>query len=280
MSLNALDTALVSLANASTALEYINRPTLKDIERARDKAKDAHEILDASAKLLKRGIYTVADAPPVETPLFASTGEPAANVHTEEPPAAAPLSPDLPTLGMNANLDHALSGMTEEEAQAAFDAKLELAESAWLEQGKKLKAFKAVRKAWAGRYAYNPAAAYDALTLALDTPGHDLLPPQQEEASTEPKPLGPVWPTPDFENTPLEDLIELFANGPMDALGTLIDGDTPEGEQREALKITWENSFDANPADTWFAAIAVLASDTLPLSLPDPLPAAPKGSAA
>jgi len=67
---NALDSALVDLAAASTALERTARPNLKDVEEARDRAKKAHGILDAAHKLMSVGIYVVADAPAMPgTPL-------------------------------------------------------------------------------------------------------------------------------------------------------------------------------------------------------------------
>ena len=75
--MNALAKALQALAAASTALEHTAKPSLKDVEDAKDQAKSAHEILDAAHKLLKRGIYAVADAPTQGEPLFDGDGGPA-----------------------------------------------------------------------------------------------------------------------------------------------------------------------------------------------------------
>lgn len=94
--MNALDTALQHLAAAASALEHTSQPTLKDIKESRDKAKAAHQILDASTKLLGYGIYTVTQEPGADTPLFQADGQPAAGVHTPEP-APEPISWAIPT---------------------------------------------------------------------------------------------------------------------------------------------------------------------------------------
>ena len=69
MSRNALETALVELAAASTALERTSRPSLKDVEESKEKAKRAAKILEAAHQLMSVGIFTVADAPLPGTPL-------------------------------------------------------------------------------------------------------------------------------------------------------------------------------------------------------------------
>ena len=96
MTLNALDTALVKLAAASTALEYVPRPGLKDVEEAKKQAKAAAEILDSAHKLMSYGVYTVADAPAEPGPaLFKPNGEPAVSVapveELDEAPKPTPL---------------------------------------------------------------------------------------------------------------------------------------------------------------------------------------------
>ena len=62
MSMNALDTALVKLSAASTALEY-HSPELSDVKDAVDAAKQAAKILDAAYTLMSCGVYTVSAAP-------------------------------------------------------------------------------------------------------------------------------------------------------------------------------------------------------------------------
>lgn len=62
MTMNALDTALVQLAEASNALER-QAPTIKDVEGAEKAAKAASEIIAAARKLMGYGIYTVCDEP-------------------------------------------------------------------------------------------------------------------------------------------------------------------------------------------------------------------------
>ncbi len=61
-SMNALDSALVKLAAASTSLEH-HAPKLADVEEARDAAKAAAKILDAAYTLMSCGVYTVAEDP-------------------------------------------------------------------------------------------------------------------------------------------------------------------------------------------------------------------------
>lgn len=127
MSSNALDSALVDLAKASTALERQARPGIKDVEEAKDAAKRAHGILDAAHKLLSVGIYTVADAPPEPgVPLFKPNGSPA----VPPPPTAAVES--IATLGYTeaevipqpADLLRSWPGWDAVEQQEQFDAQV------------------------------------------------------------------------------------------------------------------------------------------------------------
>ena len=61
--MNALDNALKDLAEASSLLEYTAAPSLKDVEKARDKAKAAAKVLDAAFTLMSCGVYTVSQEP-------------------------------------------------------------------------------------------------------------------------------------------------------------------------------------------------------------------------
>lgn len=63
MSANALDNALVLLAQASTALERTAKPGVDDVEEAKEKTKRAAKILEAAHVLMSVGVYTVADEP-------------------------------------------------------------------------------------------------------------------------------------------------------------------------------------------------------------------------
>ena len=63
--MNALDSALVRLAAAATALEH-HRPDVADVEQARDHAKAAAKILTAAFDLMTCGVYSVADPPPTK----------------------------------------------------------------------------------------------------------------------------------------------------------------------------------------------------------------------
>ena len=88
---NALDSALVDLAKASTALERTARPTIKDVEEAKDASKRAHSILYAAHKLMSVGIYTVAEAPTSPgVPLPFDGPGPIPSVPIEEVPEPSP----------------------------------------------------------------------------------------------------------------------------------------------------------------------------------------------
>lgn len=152
--MNALDTALQHLAAAASALEHTSQPTLKDIKESRDKAKAAHEILDASTKLLGYGIYTVTQEPGADTPLFQPDGQPAAGVHTPDPP---PEPKPLQTLGcidVEVLPPHPLDLLDENgendilAQDRAFDDLLNKLENAGIEEGLKIKAWKKAKEAW------------------------------------------------------------------------------------------------------------------------------------
>jgi DNA segregation ATPase FtsK/SpoIIIE-like protein len=65
-------------------------PTLADFKEARDLAKSAHETLDASVKLLSKGIYHVIDVNDGKTPLFDGDGNPRPEAEVPNPDLAAP----------------------------------------------------------------------------------------------------------------------------------------------------------------------------------------------
>lgn len=164
--MNALDTALQHLAAAASALEHTSQPTLKDIKESRDKAKAAHEILDASTKLLGYGIYTVTQEPGADTPLFQADGQPAAGVHTPEP---TPEPKSLLTLGcidVEVLPPHPLDKVDPNDVvaqDAAFDDLLNKLENAGLDEGLKLKAWKKAKEAWTKLW-----------TTAAETDGDEL----------------------------------------------------------------------------------------------------------
>lgn len=164
--MNALDTALQHLAAAASALEHTSQPTLKDIKESRDKAKAAHEILDASTKLLGYGIYTVTSEPGADTPLFSADGQPAAGVHTPEPTPAAVQLQTLGCIDVEVLPPHPLDAVDVDDIlaqDAAFDDLLNKLENAGVEEGLKIKAWKKAKEAW--------TKAWD---LAAETDGDEL----------------------------------------------------------------------------------------------------------
>lgn len=169
---NALDSALVDLAAASTALERSARPNLKDVEEARDRAKKAHGILDAAHKLMSVGIYVVATAPAMPgTPLPFDGPGPVA----EEPVAPSP-----------AELLRSWEGWSEEEREEQFLAQLaqikeicpdadtqqlenllDKLETAGLEGGVlALKDWKKAEKAWRAAWKQDPKDTFGRLSFA------------------------------------------------------------------------------------------------------------------
>lgn len=253
--MNALDAILTLNCQVATALERTARPNLKDVKEARDASKKQTKIADAAVALLEEGIYEVADRPVEDTPLFTLTGDPAPGAEVEDPAPAI--------------VSHPLDGLSEDEALVLFGQRLDDAEATWKEGGNSLKAFKGIRKAWTFAWNFDNRTAFDALVVALAVHNSEFTPPERIHQ------LHAKYPEPDFENTPLVDLSEIFTEGPMVALAEEIDRCYTGDEERETAKLAWENSFDASPRDTWFAAIAVLADGNLSVDLPDPLPAAP-----
>lgn len=157
---NALDSALVDLAAASTALERSARPNLKDVEEARDRAKKAHGILDAAHKLMSVGIYVVADAPTQPgTPLpFPPEGG-------ATPPPMSEADPEpLPTLGyVDAEVveDH-------EPTPGDLEDLLDQLETAGLEGGDlALKDWKKAEKTWRAAWEKDPKDTFDRLSFAV-----------------------------------------------------------------------------------------------------------------
>lgn len=155
---NALDCALVDLAAASTALERSARPNLKDVEEARDRAKKAHGILDASHKLMSVGIYTVADAPVSPgTPLPFPPAQPDAQV--------VPTGDPLPTLAYT----DAEVVPTDEERTQQFEELLDKLETDGLEGGDlALKDWKKAEKDWCAAWGQDPKDTYGRLSFAVN----------------------------------------------------------------------------------------------------------------
>ncbi|HET6329314.1 MAG TPA: hypothetical protein VFF76_00870 [Holophagaceae bacterium] len=88
----ALDRALQLLAGASNALERA-QPSLKDVEEARDSAKAAHKLLDASYQLLVAGVHRVCPIPLGERQTAPDPGPPLPFPEHEETPVPAFMPP-------------------------------------------------------------------------------------------------------------------------------------------------------------------------------------------
>lgn len=175
--MNAIDSALVLLGGASNALER-HQPALPDVEEARDKAKAAHEVLDASAKLLKRLIYSVTEEPKADTPLFKENGQPAEGTHTtdEAPPADAPKVVQMAlscSTGAGAVIDvevlppHPFDGKDEDEQVSLFDEALDQLEEAGVEAGLKRKAWNKAVAAWDEAWEKDGRGTFTRLEVAL-----------------------------------------------------------------------------------------------------------------
>lgn len=68
-----MNTAIVAAQNALTiAAQCLGRrqPTSDDVENAINSAKEALDLLKASAALMKQGIYSVGEEPTATGPLF------------------------------------------------------------------------------------------------------------------------------------------------------------------------------------------------------------------
>lgn len=148
--MTALDYSLVILNGACNALERA-KPTLKDVEEARDKAKKAHKLLDGAYNLMSEGCFTVAEDPNAAAeaakgaPLFQPSGEPAP---AAEASAAEPT--ELPTLGHSGEIvDAEIVGDARVITDDDFNALLDTWEGMVFEEGGgSLKEFKAIREAW------------------------------------------------------------------------------------------------------------------------------------
>lgn len=161
MTMNALDTALVELAAASTALERSNTPGIKDVEEAKEKAKKAHKILESAHALLGYGVYTVAAKPgPAATPgtpMFDGEGQPTAE-------AEVVVAPQF-------------------DAAKFFDSKLLDLEAYGVTDGQKLKDWKKAEKAWRAEFKADPEAATKKLLWRLEQASISWGVPSSEEVA-------------------------------------------------------------------------------------------------
>jgi len=161
---NALDSALVDLASASTALERSARPNLKDVEEARDRAKKAHGILDAAHKLMSVGIYVVADAP-------ASPGTPLPfDAPVPEPPDPTPQE-----------ILEAWEHWDEDEQTDEFSARLERLDE---RQEKSLRGDEQAFLAWETAWDIMRKDTFTRLLVAEDREPVSMVIPTDEERDT------------------------------------------------------------------------------------------------
>lgn len=208
--MNAQDTILRHLAAAATALEHCPHPNTADFKDARDSAKKATKLLEASVAMLEEGIREVCDPFPEGEGFFGPDGQPAPGFEvsaSDLPPESPEPPPPAPggTLSMAGPADAV-------DASLAFPGLLEEAEAIHLANGGKLRGWSKIRKAWLAHFEQDPQATWAALRLKVDTPGADLTPdtpipaqappadaPQAEEAPREePTTAQPATPSGDF----------------------------------------------------------------------------------
>ena len=115
MSATAIDSALILLAQASTALERTAKPGVDDVEEAKEKAKRAAKMLEAAHALMSVGVYTVADEPD----RFEDTGT--HEIHMPPVAEEAPEPVPAPFPGILAEFDT----WSEEEQLNEFEHRLE-----------------------------------------------------------------------------------------------------------------------------------------------------------
>ena len=115
MSANALDNALVLLAQASTALERTAKPGVDDVEEAKEKAKRAAKILESAFTLMSVGIFTVSEEPD----RFEDTGT--HEIHMPSVAEETPASVPAPVPGILAEFDE----WSEEDQLNEFERRLE-----------------------------------------------------------------------------------------------------------------------------------------------------------
>lgn len=158
MSHNALDTALIDLAAASTALERSAHPTIKDVEESRDKSKRAFKILDAAHMLMSVGIYSVTDAPPDPGPALFPPEPTGPSV-----PISDPESVTLSALEMLTDWE----GLSEEEKGKQFTAQLG-ALSGLYREAQPLDAEPLDLIPWLEEYNINPLRAFQWVLFAIE----------------------------------------------------------------------------------------------------------------
>jgi hypothetical protein len=164
----ALTTALNALTAASAPLQ-VTRPSTADVKAAKDAAKNAHEILDAAHKLRERGIYTVADAPQEEPPLFGADGAPAPGADVTAPPQEATPMPCAPPQGtLGCTMDAEVVEPPTEDERKVFAALMDEFKTLGLEDDLDKKTWNKHRKAWEALFATDHRAATEKLKERLD----------------------------------------------------------------------------------------------------------------
>lgn len=184
---NALDHALGTLHAAATAMERNSKPTLADVEEARDRAKAAHKVLEASFNLMALGLFTVAEDPNTAkeatkgTPMFAPDLAPTPEA---EAGAATPAPEPVPagTLGYTDHdavdveiVSHPLDGLEPEAARALYADKVQELHTRLLHCGTDESLADEIRADWLKAELDDPVAPlryhFDILTWALEQEG-------------------------------------------------------------------------------------------------------------
>lgn len=258
MTQNALDSALVELAAASTAMERTANPGIKDVEEAKEKAKKAFKILEAAHQLLSFGIYTVTAEPgpaaAPSTPMFDPAGQPSPEAVIEETPALPPLPDELQAWDETDEADQILifeRHLT--DLGQGFDEAVDW--SPWDE-------------AWTA----DPKDAFTRLLVAEAREEKTPDVPTDEERDT--WLAGFAAPEPPAGLPTLPDLLNGFlANHPAfrlqrfnDGLSTLLDAAV---ETTEDWPVPWRNAYDENPVDT-FTRLTYAVEHRIPASVAFP----------
>lgn len=228
---NALDSALVDLAAASTALERTARPTIKDVEEAKERAKRAHTILDASHKLMSMGIYAVADAPVSPgVPLPFDGPGPIPSVPIDEVPEPSPA-------------DLLRSWFLWDEAEQNDQFLAQLGQLKELEPDADTAAYEAT-------FEEDRTAAFQAVIFALaqdpiptEYPAPEDVTAWVESMTPEPADEFETW-TPEVRQANFKDLLERLQKEGLE------QGDLTVKAFVKAEKL-WQKAWEANPADTF-----------------------------
>lgn len=228
---NVLDSALVDLAAASTALERTARPTIKDVEEAKERAKRAHTILDASHKLMSMGIYAVADAPVSPgVPLPFDGPGPIPSVPIDEAPEPSPA-------------DLLRSWFLWDEAEQNDQFLAQLGQLKELEPDADTAAYEAT-------FEEDRTAAFQAVLFALaqapiptEFPSLEDVAPWVDSMTPEPEDEFTTW-TPEQRQENFQFLLERLEKEGLE------QGDLTVKAFVKAEKL-WQKAWDADPADTF-----------------------------